>query len=57
MAALFNFLLFYSLLSIGCSAFLIYHDPKMWKDYVEFNNMFDQYGCDSFLNFSFENPK
>ena len=26
------------------------------EDYAEFNNTFDQYGCDSFLNFSFENP-
>ena len=26
------------------------------EDYAEFNNTFDQYGCDSFLNFSFESP-
>lgn len=25
-------------------------------DYAEFNNMFDEYVCDSFLNYSFENP-
>lgn len=24
--------------------------------YEKFNNTFDQYSCDSFLNFSFENP-
>ena len=24
--------------------------------YAEFCNTFDQYDCDSFLNFSFENP-
>lgn len=26
------------------------------EDYAEFNNAFDQYSCDSFLNYSFENP-
>lgn len=26
------------------------------EDYAEFNNMFDQYSCDSFLNFTFKNP-
>lgn len=25
--------------------------------YAEFNNTFDQYGCDSFLNYSFERPE
>ena len=27
------------------------------EDYAEFNNMFDQYGYDSFLNYSFEKPE
>ena len=27
------------------------------EDYAEFNNTFDQYSCDSFLNFTFEKPE